>query len=155
MTQTKTRQLTLLAILTALTVVLGLFVKIPTVKGVTTLLDAGIFFTAFYLGKKEGAIVGGISAFLFDLIAGYPQWMFISLFAHAGQGYLAGFTGKKRYLGVLLASGFMIVTYFIASSWMYDIVAATGDILTNILQNVVGMLVGFTLVKAIEQVKSR
>ncbi|MGT2829115.1 ECF transporter S component [Streptococcus hillyeri] len=153
MRQTKTKQLTLLAILTALTVVLGLFVKIPTVKGVTTLLDAGIFFAAFHLGKKEGAIVGGLSGFLFDLIAGYPQWMFISLVAHGGQGYLAGFTGKKRYLGILSSVIVMVATYFVASSVMYDVTAATADIITNILQNVVGILVGLTLVKAVEQVK--
>lgn len=149
----KTKQLTLIAILTALTVVLGFFVKIPTPTGVTTLLDAGIFFTAFYFGKKEGAVVGGLSAFLFDLIAGYPQWMVISLLAHGGQGYLAGLSGKKRYVGVFLATIFMVTIYFVASSIMNGVGAAAAEILTNTMQNVVGILVGFALVKVVERIK--
>ena len=45
----------------ALTVVLGYYLKIPTPTGILTFLDAGIFFTAFYFGRKEGAIVGGLA----------------------------------------------------------------------------------------------
>lgn len=153
MRKTQTKELTTLAVLTALTVVLGFFVKLPTPTGVTTLLDAGIFFTAFYLGKKEGAIVGGVSAFIFDLIAGYPQWMFISLIAHGGQGYLAGFSGKTRFLGLVLATVFMVGTYFVASSLMNGVGAAAAEILTNTMQNVVGILVGLALVKVMEHVK--
>lgn len=152
MTKTNTQRLTLLSILTALTVVLGFFAKLPTPNGVTTLLDVGIFFTAFYLGKKEGAIVGGISAFLFDLIAGYPQWMLISLFAHSAQGYLGGLNGNKRPLGLFLATLIMVGTYFIASSVMYGIGAATADILTNIMQNVVGIVGGYLLYVAFGRV---
>ena len=68
MKQTKTSKIALLSILTALSVVLGYIVKIPTQTGILTLLDAGIFFTAFYYGKREGAIVGGLGGFIIDLI---------------------------------------------------------------------------------------
>ncbi|MGT2683569.1 ECF transporter S component [Streptococcus porci] len=152
MRQTKTKELTLLAILTALTIVLGFFFKIPTPTGVTTLLDVGIFFTAFYLGKREGAIVGGLSAFLFDLIAGYPQWMFISLIAHGAQGFLAGFSGKKRPLGLLLATVIMVGTYFLASSVMNGVGAAAAEVLTNTMQNVVGMLGGYLVYLGVSKV---
>lgn len=145
MQQTKTKEITLLAILTAVTIVLGFFFKIPTPTGVTTFLDVGIFFTAFYLGSKQGAVVGGLSAFLFDLIAGYPQWMFISLFAHGAQGFLAGFDGKKRPIGLLLATLVMVGTYFLASSAMNGVGAATAEILTNTMQNVVGVIGGYLL----------
>ena len=59
------------------------------------MVDAGIYFTVFYLGKKEGAIVGGLSAFLIDLLSSAPQWMFISLFIHGAQGYFAGLKGPR------------------------------------------------------------
>lgn len=147
----KTQNMVLVAILTAVTLVLGMFVKIPTTTGVTTLLDAGIFFTAFYLGKREGAIVGGLSAFLFDLLSGYPQWMFISLLAHGGQGYLAGLTGKKRYLGLVLSVGFMVGVYFVASSFMYGVGAAAAEVGTNIMQNLVGLAIGFVLAQIVEK----
>jgi len=61
MKQTKTSKIALVSILAALSVVLGYFVKIPTPTGFLTLLDAGIFFTAFYFGSREGAVVGGLA----------------------------------------------------------------------------------------------
>lgn len=155
MRQTKTQELTLLAILTALTIVLGFFFKVPTPTGVTTLLDVGIFFTAFYLGKRQGAIVGGLSAFLFDLIAGYPQWMFISLFAHGAQGFLAGFSGKKRALGLLLATVVMVGTYFLASTAMNGVGKAAAEIMTNTMQNIVGMIGGYLLYLGVSKVVTK
>ena len=103
------KKLVILAFITALSVVLGNFVKIPTATGFLTLLDAGIYFTAFYFGRKEAAIVGGLSGFLIDMIAGYPQWMIFSLICHGLQGFFAGFEGKKRYLGLVLAAVAMSV----------------------------------------------
>ena len=86
MTSNRTQLIARLSILTALTVVLGYYTKLPTPTGIVTLLDLGAYFTAFYFGRKEGAIVGGVGAFLLDLISGYPQWMFFSLLFHGGQG---------------------------------------------------------------------
>ncbi len=108
MTSNRTQLIARLSILTALTVVLGYYTKLPTPTGIVTLLDLGAYFTAFYFGRKEGAIVGGVGAFLLDLISGYPQWMFFSLLFHGGQGYFAGFKGKARYLGLLLATVVMV-----------------------------------------------
>ena len=78
MKQTKTTKIALVSLLTALSVVLGYYLKIGTPTGILTLLDVGIFFTAFYFGSKEGAVVGGLAAFLLDLLSGYPQWMFLA-----------------------------------------------------------------------------
>ena len=100
MKQTKTTKIALLSILTALSVVLGYIVKIPTQTGILTLLDAGIFFTAFYYGRREGAVVGGLGGFIIDLISGSPHWMFFSLLFHGLQGYFAGFKGKWQWLGL-------------------------------------------------------
>lgn len=155
MTSNKTKELTLLAILTALTIVLGMFVKMPTPTGVTTLLDVGIYFTAFYFGSRQGAIVGGLSAFLFDLIAGYPNWMLISLFAHGAQGYFAGLEEKRRPLGIVFATVIMVGTYFVASSIMYGVGAAAADLLTNTMQNIVGILGGYFLTLALKKIPMR
>ena len=53
MKQTKTSKIALLSILTALSVVLGYIVKIPTQTGILTLLDAGVFFTAFIMENEK------------------------------------------------------------------------------------------------------
>lgn len=153
MMKTKTSQMTLLSILTALTIILGKFVSIGTPTGFLTLLDAGIYFTAFYLGKKEGMIVGGLSGFLIDLISGYPNWMFFSLIAHGAQGYFAGMTGKQRPLGIILASLAMVATYFVATIPMYGMGAAISSLLGNVCQNLLGMIVGSLLYISFSKVK--
>ncbi|EHI68789.1 ECF transporter S component [Streptococcus ictaluri] len=153
MKKTNLQQLSLMAIMTALTLVLGLFVKLPTPTGVTTLLDVGIYFTTFYFGGRQAFVVGGLSAFLFDLISGYPQWMLISLVAHGGQGYLAGFSGKSRFLMLVLATLFMVTVYFLSSSIMYGVGTALAEVLTNTMQNLVGMLGAYLLVKGLKHLR--
>lgn len=141
----KTKKLTLLAVLTALSVTFGFVAKIPTPTGLLTLVDAGIYFTAFYLGKKEGATVGGLSAFLIDLLSSAPQWMFISLLIHGAQGYFAGFKGKYRIVGLLLATIAMVGGYALASIFMYGTGSAVAEIIPNFCQNAIGLVVGWVL----------
>lgn len=132
-----------LAMVTALTIVLGMFVQIKTATGFLTLLDAGIFFTAFYFGQKEGLLVGALSGFLIDYLLGYPQWMLVSLVAHGLQGYFAGWHGNKRLLGLLLATVAMVAAYFIASVLFYNLGEAMLGLYGNIFQNILGIIVGY------------
>ena len=155
MKQTKTTKIALVSILTALSVVLGYIVKIPTQTGILTLLDAGIFFTAFYYGKREGAIVGGLGGFIIDLISGHPHWMFFSLLFHGLHGYFAGFKGKWQWLGLVLATFLMVAGYACATSWMKGWGAALTDIPHNLLQNFVGMIVGYLLYRSIKKISKQ
>ena len=152
MKQTKTTKIALVSILIALSVVLGYIVKIPTQTGILTFLDTGIFFTAFYFGRREGGIVGGLGGFIIDLISGYPHWMFFSLIFHGLQGYFAGFKGKWQWLGLLLATITMVAGYAFATAWMKGWGIALADVPHNILQNFVGMVVGFLLYKSIKKI---
>ncbi|HGA1493007.1 TPA: ECF transporter S component [Streptococcus suis] len=146
----KTQELVLLAILTALSLVLAHF-HLPTPSGFVTLLDVGVFFTAFYLGKKEGVIVGGLAGLLIDFLLGYPQWAFFSLVFHGAQGYFAGWTGKKRILGLVLATLSMVGGYYLASRIYFNDLKAIESVLSNSMQNFVGMGLGFALVKLVEK----
>ena len=146
----RTQELVLLAILTALTLVLA-HVHMPTLSGFVTLLDVGVYFTAFYLGKKEGAIVGGLSGLLIDFLLGYPQWAFFSLVFHGAQGYFAGWTGKKRILGLVLATLSMVGGYYLASRIYFNDLKAIESVFGNSMQNFVGMGLGFALVKLVEK----
>ena len=155
MRRTNTRDIALMAVLTALSVVLA-YIHIPTPTGYLTLLDAGIYFTAFYLGSRAGAVVGGLSGFLIDLLLGYPQYMIHSLIAHGAQGYFAGWSGKKRPLGLILASVSMVGWDFIATLLLgYGLGAALAGILGNLLQNCFGMLVGYLIYLAYSRIEKR
>ena len=151
MKQTKTTKIALVSILAASSVVLGYFIKIPTPTGIFTLLDVGVFFTAFYFGSREGAIVGGLAGFLIDLISGYPQWMFFSLLNHGFQGYFAGVKGKWQWLGLVFATIIMVAGYAFASAWMNGWGAAIPEIIPNLLQNIVGMTLGFLLCHSVKR----
>ncbi|MFA9413531.1 MULTISPECIES: ECF transporter S component [unclassified Streptococcus] len=152
MTKTKIKTLTLLAIITALTLVLGKVFQFSMALGFFTLLDVGIYFAAFYLGKKEGAAVGALAGFLIDLLSGYPQYMLVSLIAHGAQGYLAGWTGKKRLLGLILSVLVMVATYFIAETVMTNVGTALTTVVSNSLQSLVGMALGYALVQLMKRV---
>lgn len=155
MSRTKTYHLTLMAFLTALSVVLA-FIHVPTPTGYLTLLDVSIYFTAYYLGSKYGAVVGGLSGFLIDLLLGYPQYMFHSLIAHGAQGYFAGWTGKKRILGLILASILMVGWYFLATFLLgYGLGGALAGIPGNLLQNLFGMLVGYLVYLAYQRFENK
>ena len=151
MKQTKTTKIALVSILAASSVVLGYFIKIPTPTGILTLLDVGVFFTAFYFGSREGAVVGGLAGFLIDLISGYPQWMIFSLINHGLQGYFAGFKGKWQWLGLVLATIFMVAGYALASAWMNGWGAAIPEIIPNLLQNIFVMTLGFLLCHSVKK----
>lgn len=144
-----------MAVLTALSVVLA-FIHVPTPTGYLTLLDVSIYFTAYYLDSKYGAVVGGLSGFLIDLLLGYPQYMFHSLIAHGAQGYFAGWTGKKRILGLILASILMVGWYFLATFLLgYGLGGALAGIPGNLLQNLFGMLVGYLVYLAYQRFENK
>lgn len=118
------------------------------------MVDAGIYFTVFYLGKKEGAIVGGLSAFLINLLSSAPQWMFISLFIHGAQGYFAGLKGGYRPLGLLLATVVMVGGYALSSVFMYGTGASIAELVPNFCQNGLGIVIGWLLYQAFKRVQS-
>ncbi|HFZ7549638.1 TPA: ECF transporter S component [Streptococcus pyogenes] len=127
MQNSKIRQMSLTGILTALVVVLGRFVMLPTPTG-----------------------------FLIDLVAGYPQWMFHSLIAHSFQGYFAGWRGRKRWFGVVIGSFIMIFWYFLGSLMLgYGLSGSLAGIWGNVMQNTLGLFVGFIIFKAILRQKKR
>lgn len=153
MKQLTIKNLVLLAMLTALSLALGMTFQFTMAVGFFTLLDVGIYFTAFYLGKKEGAIVGGLSGLLIDLLLGYPQYMLISLIAHGAQGYLAGFSGKKRPIGLILAAAVMVGTYFIADSYFSNVAKASASLAGNSLQNLIGLVLGYVLARVAKRLQ--
>ena len=117
----------LIAIMTAVTTVLTMFVKIPTpTRGYLNLSDTMIFFSAYAFGPWVGGIVGGLGPALSDLISGYPQWAIFTFVIDGLQAVIAG--------GILSGFG-----------------PALGEILGNSFQMVVGLIVGLALFSAVRK----
>ncbi|MFB9768551.1 ECF transporter S component [Lactiplantibacillus modestisalitolerans] len=153
-----TRTVTTLGILIAVTVVISLFFHfpVPMTHGYINLCDAGIFIAALLFGRRGGAIVGGASGLLLDLLLGYSQYMFFSLIVHGLEGWIAGQLGAgqrkgRQALALSLACIVMVVGYFISDSIMYTMAAGIAGVPTNIVQAVVGAVIAVLIVAQVKQ----
>ncbi len=156
-----------IAILTAVTAVLTLLVRIPVpaTKGYFNLGDTVIYFTAFTLGPVSALLSGGLGTAIADLI-GFPAFAPISLFVHGMQGLVAaliaglpGAAGASRgrafNLNWLLAAAAGTVVmcggYLAAESIMTGLGAALVELPFNVLQNVIGVAAGISLSLAVRK----
>ena len=88
----------LIAIMTAVTTVLTMFVKIPTpTRGYLNLSDTMIFFSSYAFGPWVGGIIGGLGPALSDLISGYPQWAIFTFIIGLIVGFALFSAVRKAY----------------------------------------------------------
>jgi len=155
-----------IAVLTAVTAVLTYLVRIPVpaTKGYFNLGDTVIYFTAFTLGPVSALLTGGLGTAIADLI-GYPTFAPISLFVHGLQGLIAALiagiplAGKRRRRpfnpswlpAVAAGTAVMCGGYLAAESVMVGLGAALVELPFNLLQNVVGAVVGISLSLAVRK----
>ncbi|MDR1568116.1 MAG: ECF transporter S component [Streptococcaceae bacterium] len=156
----KTRSITLIALITALTVALSLnfIIPVPQTKGFVTICDGGIYLAAMLLGGYPALLVGGLSGALLDLLSGYPQWLIFSLIIHGLQGLIAGKiiyqkSASRTALGLSLASILMIAGYAFAgwllNGWGYGLASLPG----NLIQNIFGVLIAVPAFKVLQKLK--
>ena len=81
--------------------------------------------------------------------------MFFSLLFHGLQGYFAGFKGKWQWLGLVLATFLMVAGYACATAWMKGWGQALLDVPHNLLQNFVGMVVGYLIHQSIKKIRKQ
>lgn len=150
-------KLPLLAMLTALTVVLAIFfvIPVPMTKGYVNFLEIGIYTTAMLFGGPAGLIVGALSGGMLDLILGYPQWLLFSAIIHGVQGYIAGKSignqsWSSRITWLTLSSVVMVVGYFFAGAFLYGMVASLASIPANIMQVIFGTIGSLLIVKVLD-----
>ncbi len=147
----------LIAIMTAVTTVLTMFVKIPTpTRGYLNLSDTMIFFSSYAFGPWVGGIIGGLGPALSDLISGYPQWAIFTFIIDGLQAVLVGllvreFKPANVVIGSLVAGVWKVFGYFIAGGILSGFGPALGEIIGNSFQMVVGLIVGFALFSAVRK----
>jgi uncharacterized membrane protein len=154
----KSVQLALLAILTALTTVLTLVIRIhvPATGGYLNFGDIGVFFAGLLLGPV-GGIAGGVGSSLADLI-GYPMYAPLTLVVKGLEGTIAGFifrasrtipNTKQRLLLALVCGSLIMVLGYLAGEtvmfglqvgWLPSFANALSEVPINILQVVVGSI---------------
>ena len=156
----KTKELTKLAMMIALTVTLSLLfiIPIPATKGFVTLCEVGVYASALLFGRSGGFLVGALSGGLIDMISGYPEWAIFSIIIHGLQGFILGYLYNKYpskrslAIGFLLASVFMIAGYAFATALLFGWPAGLASIPGNSIQNIFGIAVTVPLYHALQRV---
>jgi energy-coupling factor transport system substrate-specific component len=153
------RSIAILAILTAVTIVFTLAVRVPfaPTRGYFTLADVGVYFAAFAFGPVTGFIVGGLGTGLADILGGYAHFAIWSFLIHGLQGWVAGQLGyRKEWRGMALgwAAGalVMVAGYFLVELFLYGAGPALTEAGTiNLPQVIVGGLIAVPLVLAVRR----
>ncbi|MGM0431517.1 MAG: ECF transporter S component [Spirochaetota bacterium] len=155
-----------IAVLTAVTAVFTLIVRIPIAptRGYINLGDVAIYFAAYAFGPVTAGFAGGLGTGLADIFAGYPHWALISFFIHGIQGFAVGavIRGSVLHTGGevirtkvrvvfsgLLGTVIMVGLYYLAGAAMSGFGPAAVEIPGNIVQNIVGIVGGLLLTKAV------
>jgi len=137
----------------ALTIVVR--IPIPGTGGYLNFGDVAVIFCGLFLGKKWGALAGGIGSALADIIGGFFIFAPITLLAKGLEGFLAGIIGKTRMTIVLLPlAGFtMLTVYFIAELFLpgMGLGAALSEVPFNVIQAVVGAFGGYGVYIAVKK----
>lgn len=163
-------KLALAAVLTAVTVVFTMIVRIPTAKGYINLGDVAICFTAFTFGPWSAFIAGGLGTALADLISGYAQWAPISFIVHGLEGLAIALLVRSRVKSddgaeaeivislwrKILAGvvGMIIVAggYFVGGgAFISGFSVAVVEIPANLLQSGVGVVLGLAVSQAVRR----
>lgn len=149
----------ILAMIVALNVAMAFFILIPVpaTNGNINLCDAGIIFAALLYGKREGAIVGGLSGLLLDLVSGYAIFMPFSLVVHGLEGFAVGAIAKRddnksKALAIVVGAIIVVIGYFITNTILYGVAAGIPGLLTDTIQSVVGSVVGLVLYHILHRV---
>jgi uncharacterized membrane protein len=153
------RTISLVAILTAVTLVFTLAVRIPfaPTRGYFTLADVGVYFAGFAFGPFIGFVVGGLGTGLADVLGGYAHFAIWSFLIHGCQGLVAGLLGYRRGLWGMLAGWVagavvMVGGYFVVEYFLYGLGPAVAEATTvNLPQVAIGGLVGLLLVLAVRR----
>jgi uncharacterized membrane protein len=153
------RTIALIAILTAVTIVFTLAVRIPfaPTRGYFTLADVGVYFAGFAFGPTIGFIVGGLGTGLADILGGYAHFAIWSFLIHGVQGLLAGFLGYRTTLSGMVAgwvagAAAMVGGYFIVELFLYGAGPAGSEATTiNLPQAAIGGFVAILLVRAVRR----
>lgn len=153
-THSRTHQIVLAALFSALTVVLTLLfrVPIPYGQGYFNFGDAIVMLSAFVMGPLSGFWVGSIGSALADIIAGYAIYAPITFLVKGLEGLLVGwlFLRTRRILlsglvgGIWMALGYMLGDWF-----LFGLAAAVAGLPLNLLQGIIGALGASVLYRAV------
>ena len=149
------------AVFIALTCILTMIIQIPVIgtHGYVNMGDSVILFTALYLGKKHGFIIGSIGSALADIVSGYAIYFPITFIAKGLEGFICGLFSSKssNFWTKLISSVFggmtMVFCYFVGEIFIFGIKPAMIAIPSNIIQALFGIGISLMIFYSIKKIK--
>lgn len=159
----KTRMVVMSAMLASLTCVATMIIKIPTpLHGYANLGDCIVLLSAFLMPVSYGFCAAAIGSTLADVLSGYAMYA-PATFIIKGLMVIAVYfiykqfakNDKNKLLGKII-SGFvaeviMVAGYFVFEGFLYGFEASLVNIPANAMQGIVGLIMGFLLIKVFEK----
>lgn len=149
-----TVNLALLAIMTALTTVMTIVIRIPYpgTSGYFNFGDTMVMLGGLLLGPVGGFFVGGVGSAIADVAGGYAHWALPTFIIKGFEGMAVGYLSsrarehirlnKRDVIAVFVGAVIMLTGYFIAQMLLIDISVAIGELVTvNLAQVVIGGVV--------------
>ncbi|TJX12940.1 ECF transporter S component [Tissierella creatinini] len=153
----RTKDLTKLGIMSSLVCFATYLFKIPTIGGYTHLGDCMIFISVLILGRKKGALAGGMGAAIADLLGGYMQWVLPTFFIKLGMGLIVGLfaeekLSKHKYgwlIGAIGGGIFQIIAYTLVKIPLLGWTYALSSLPTLIGQTISGIVIAAVIVSTL------
>ena len=160
----KTKQLVIAALMTALTCVATMIIKIPSpLKGYINLGDCIVLTAGWMLSPVYGLLAAGLGSALADIFSGYVLYAPATFVIKGLMAIIAffGFRLLRKKLGNLpsrIISGIaaeivMILGYFVFEGFLYGFAPSVVNIPPNGVQGIAGLILGIVLIKIFEKSK--
>lgn len=138
-------------------VTMTIHIPIPGTKGYLNPGDVLVMTSALLLGKKKGALIGGIGSAMADLFLGYAHYAPITLIVKGLEGYVCGkvtesLEERSAIPGTIAGGVVMAIGYFFPEWVLYGLIPASGSFLPNLGQGMfgaAGALILYSLLKPV------
>lgn len=160
----KTKKIVTAAMFAALCTVATMLIKIPSpLKGYMNIGDCVVLLSGFLLSPVHGFLAAGIGSALADIFSGYMIYAPATFIIKGAMALTAGYGFKvmqkkfkkdtARIISGIAAETVMALGYYIFEGFIYGFIASVVNIPSNIIQGVVGLILGIVLVKIFEKNK--
>ena len=154
-----TKDITKIAIMSALVFIATYLIKIPSLNGYTHIGFSMIIISALILWKKKGALAAGLGASLCDLLSGYTQYIIATFFIKAIMVIIICTTVEKLInktklawiIGSIVGCTFQVLGYALFESLLYGFAGAIASIPSNIIQSITGIVIAMVLANILEK----
>ncbi len=144
------KQLSLMAVLSALVTVGTLMIRIPNpMGGYFNVGDVMIFIAALTFNPIIGGVAGGLGSAIADII-GFPIFAIPTFVVKGLEGVLASLLADKKkvyrdVIAVVVAGTEMIFGYFLVELHLWGMGGALAEVPANVAQIAIGGLLGIPI----------